>query len=162
MNRARIELIGLDAAETRELRRRVLYGHIPGATAVYPQDDRPGSFHLGARAPGGELVAVASWSPETTEVRPARAPFRLRGMAVAPSHEGRGVGRLIFRAGMEELKRRGCDLLWANARDTAIGFYTRAGMAVVGDGFVAAGGLSHHVVVLQLAAGEPDGGPAGG
>lgn len=161
---AGIEVVGLDAAETRELRRRVLYGHIPDETAVYPQDDRRGSFHLGARAPGGELVAVASWYPEATDVRPAPSPFRLRGMAVAPGYEGRGVGRLIFQAGVAELETRGGDLLWANARDTAVGFYTRAGMSVVGDGFMAAGGLPHHVVVLELASGEPPpmSGPAGG
>ena len=144
-----IEVIRLQAAGTRELRRRVLYGHVPDETAVYPHDGQPGSFHLGARADGA-LVAVASWYPEATDRRPARAPWRLRGMAVDPTYEGRGVGRLVFQAGVAELQSRGADLLWANARDGALEFYRRLGMTVVGDGFLAAGGLPHHVVVLDL------------
>lgn len=152
---AGIEVVRLEAAETRDLRRRVLYGHDPDETAVYPQDGSPGSFHLGATAPEGGLVAVASWYPEPTDRRPAAAPYRLRGMAVAPGHAGRGVGRLIFLAGVAELHNSGADLLWANARDTALEFYRRAGMTVVGDGFPAAGGLLHHVVLLALAPTEP-------
>lgn len=146
-----IEVIRLQPAGTRELRRRVLYGHVPGETAVYPRDGQPGSFHLGARADGA-LVAVASWYPEATDLRPSRAPYRLRGMAVDPTHQGRGVGRLVFQAGVAALKARNADLLWANARDDALGFYGRLGMTVTGDGFLTAGGLSHHVVVLDLPA----------
>jgi predicted GNAT family N-acyltransferase len=41
--------------------------------------------------------------------------------------------------------------VWARARDSAIGFYERAGFTVVGDVFVDdATGLDHHLVVLEL------------
>jgi hypothetical protein len=47
-------------------------------------------------------------------------------------------------------------VLWANARDTALGFYVSYGMHVVGDGFVATPGLPHHVVVLDLVSDPAD------
>lgn len=143
-------LVHPDAGDAAALRRRVLYAHLPDATGSYPQDDRPGAVHLGLADPPGVLVAVASWYPEATEARPAAAPYRLRGMAVDPPRQGRGLGRVLFRAGLDELGRRRADLLWANARDPVIGFYERLGMSVVGPGFLAAGGIPHHVVVLDL------------
>jgi hypothetical protein len=41
--------------------------------------------------------------------------------------------------------------VWANARDSALGFYERAGFTVAGDGFVTDDTrLPHHAVVLDL------------
>jgi hypothetical protein len=43
-------------------------------------------------------------------------------------------------------------VVWAKARDTALGFYLRLGWVVVGEGFVY-NGLPHHTAVLDLARG---------
>lgn len=149
-------LVHLAAGDAAALRRRVLYRHAPEATGTYPQDSLSGAIHLGLTGEAGDLVAAASWYPETTPLRAARAPYRLRGMAVEERHQGRGLGRALFEAGLAALRERGADLLWANARDDAIGFYERLGMTVAGPGFLAAGGIPHHVVVLDLGvAGRP-------
>lgn len=145
-----MEIVSLTATETRRLRRRVLYGHWPDADVQYPEDEMPGAFHLGATDDEGELVAVGSWYPQAAASSPARAAYRLRGMAVDPRSQGGGVGRALFDAGMREAGRRGAELVWANARDSALGFYQRLGMAVVGEGFTAAAGLPHHVVVAEV------------
>ena len=140
----------VQAEDTYDLRRRVLYGHWPEAEVHYPEDEREGAFHLGARDEGGRLVAVASWYPETSPFFPVRRAYRLRGMAVDATRHGQGTGRLLFEAGVGELRARDVEVLWANARDSAVPFYRRLGMSVMGDGFVAAGGIPHHVVVLEL------------
>jgi hypothetical protein len=42
--------------------------------------------------------------------------------------------------------------VWARARDSALAFYERNGMTVVGDAFTdEATGMSHHLVVVRLA-----------
>jgi hypothetical protein len=42
-------------------------------------------------------------------------------------------------------------VLWAKARDTAVGFYERLGMHAEGDGYVTPDtGLPHHTVILDL------------
>jgi len=145
-----IEVVG--AADTYDLRRRVLRQGRPDAHVSFAGDRSAGAFHLAVRsAPGGDLVAVASFSPEPAAARPGRQAVRLRGMAVDPMWQGQGLGRLLFEEAVSRLRQAGADVLWANARDSALGFYVRFGMEVVGEGFVpAASGVPHHVVVLDL------------
>lgn len=147
------------AADTHDLRRRVLRSGDPRPEVVrFAGDDRPDTVHLGAFA-SGVLVGVATWMAEPV---PADVPglagrpgLRLRGMAVDPSWRGRGVGRVLLAAGMAAAGDRP---VWCHARDSAIGFYQRAGWRVVGEGFVTeATGLPHHLMVLAGAAPGPDG-----
>jgi GNAT superfamily N-acetyltransferase len=141
-----MSVVTLQAEETHQLRRQVLYGHWPEAEVDYPEDGLEGAFHLGVQDGEGRLVAVASWYPLPAPPEPERPAYRLRGMAVHPAVQGSGVGRLLFSAGRDEARRRGAQLLWANSRDSALEFYRRLGMEVEGEGFLAAGGLPHHVV----------------
>lgn len=153
----RVELI--PAQTTFDLRRRVLRGGQPEADVAFPQDALPGSFHLGVFAEGcrdrgaspDAVVAVASFSPESTTHRPGRRAVHLRGMAVTFECQGQGVGRLLFAAAVARLRDDGAEVLWCNARDTALDFYRKLGFAVVGDGFIQPEtGLPHHVAILDL------------
>ena len=142
----------IEAAQTHDLRRRVLRGG-GSEHLVFPEDGRPGAFHLGVRpAPDGAVVAVASFAPEPTPHRPGRRAARLRGMVTEPDLQGRGIGRRLLAEAVGRLRAGGVEVLWANARDSALGFYERLGFEVVGEGFLAgpAGDIPHHIVVLDL------------
>jgi GNAT superfamily N-acetyltransferase len=140
----------IDAQRTHDLRRRVLREGMPDQNVDFAHDRDPGAIHLAALE-GERVVAVATFWPEPAPavIDAHGAAVRLRGMAVDPEWQGQGLGRLLMKHAYALLPRRGFDLLWANARDTAIGFYERMGMDVVGEGFVAVG-LPHHVVVRRL------------
>ena len=140
----------MPAAVTHELRRVVLRGGDPTSDVDFPQDRVEGAFHLGARSVDGTLVGVASFSPQATEHRPDRTAYQLRGMAVLESQQGLGVGRRLLDEAARRLRDRGVQVLWANGRDSALGFYEHWGMEVVGDGFVNPAGIPHHVVVYDL------------
>ena len=72
-------------------------------------------------------------------------------MAVDPSRQGEGIGRAVLDAGLARLAAAGVPLLWANARDGALGFYEALGFRAVGDSFVDAdSGLPHTVVLRRL------------
>jgi GNAT superfamily N-acetyltransferase len=72
-------------------------------------------------------------------------------MAVDPAWRGQGVGRALMRAVADLAKTRGAEILWANGRDTALGFYTSIGFRVAGDGFVDGEmHLGHHVVFAGI------------
>ena len=146
----RLEAVG--AVDTYDLRRRVLRDGRPDAVVAFPEDGRPGAFHLAVRLEdGGDLVAVASFSAEPAPCRPGRRAVRLRGMAVDQAVQRGGVGRDLFQTAVVRLRQDGVEGLWANARDGALGFYRRLGMEVVGDGFILSeSGIPHHVVVLDL------------
>lgn len=136
---------------TYDLRRRVLRQHLPPAEVevAYPADREPGSFHLAVRD-GGAVVAVASFSVEPAPGRPGRSAIRLRGMAVEPEQQHRGLGRVLLEAALDRLRHDGVELCWANARVAALPFYEALGFAVEGDELTSLG-LPHRVVVRDLA-----------
>jgi GNAT superfamily N-acetyltransferase len=137
----------VDVLETHDLRRRVLRPGAPVERLTYAGDRVEGAFHLGLRR-DGTLVAVATFFPEPRGDRPA---MRLRGMAVEPELQGSGAGRVLLTAALDRLRADGHRLLWAQARDTALGFYERLGFRIVGDGYVTAEtGLPHHDIEIDL------------
>ena len=142
----------VEAGETHDLRRRVLREGRPDAEVEWPEDTWPGAFHLAVRPdPGGPPLAIATLFPDPTPLRPGLAAWRLRGMAVDPALQGHGPGRRLIAAVLPALAERGAAVLWANARDTALGFYERLGFSVTGPGFRLRD-QPHHVVLLDLEA----------
>jgi len=144
-------VVELTAAETHDLRRAVLRTGTPSDEVVLPGDDDPATVHLGLRDDRGRVVATSTWRP-----RPAphevggggAAAVQLRMMATDPALQGTGLGGRLVEAGVAWAFSRGADVVWANARDTAVDFYRRHGFDVVGASFVTEStGLPHHLVV---------------
>jgi GNAT superfamily N-acetyltransferase len=145
-----MRVIEVDSTATHDLRRHVLREGKHDAEVVFPEDDVAGAFHLAAVDDGARIVAVASFSPEPTPHRPHARAARLRGMAVEPSWQNRGLGRMLVEAARERLRSEGFEVLWANGRDSTLGFYRRLGWDVAGDGFLTETGIPHHVVLTDL------------
>jgi GNAT superfamily N-acetyltransferase len=140
------------AADTHPLRLSVLRNNSPTAVLIFDGDDEPTTFHLGAFQ-GDELVGIATFVHRPCSNTPdATRAVQLRGMAVSPALQSGGVGGVLLGAAIERLRHDGVDVLWANARDAALGFYRgRLGMTVGDDAFVdATTGLAHHRVWLHL------------
>ena len=140
----------VDVTATHALRRLVLREGRPDADVDYAEDDLPGTFHLVAVADDGPVVGVATWAPAPTDRRPGARAWRLRGMAVHPDQQGAGVGGALLEAAVARLRAAGAEVLWADGRDAALPFYERHGWSVEGEGFRSAGGIPHHLVVLDL------------
>lgn len=144
-------VVEVPAAAAHDLRRRVLRGGDPDADVDFPEDARPGAFHLAIPGDDGWPVAVASLSPDPWPGRPGEPAWRLRGMAVEPDLQGTGAGGRLLEAVVDRLRAAGAAVVWAHARDTAVPFYERHGFRVEGDGFLATPArLPHHVVVREL------------
>ncbi len=141
------EFVEIRAADTHPLRLSVLRFDTPTKEVVFAEDEWPGSWHLGVRVEG-ELVATSSWVPRPYEGRHA---VQLRGMASARHLQSNGLGGALLEHGCEVAGRNGFELVWARARDAALGFYTRHGFTVVGEGFVdETTQLPHHLIVRDL------------
>ena len=138
------------ADETWPLRRRVLRAERPDATERFTEDEGPSSLHLAVRDGNAQVVGVATFFPSPTVWRPGVPAWQLRGMAVDPAWQGSGVGRQIMDAAVPRLRAAGAAVVWANVRDSAMGFYQRLGWQVVDDGFINELGIPHHVAVLDL------------
>ena len=144
-----LHVVELRADDTHDIRRRVLRDGTPSDDVVFAGDDDPSTVHLGLADRAGIVVAVSSWSPRPFPTGPiGRSEVQLRGMAVDPTHRGRGTGAVLLAAGLDRAAAAGADVVWANARDTALAFYLRHGFGVVGDGYVdATTGLPHHRIL---------------
>ena len=138
--------------EILPLRMSVLRDGTPSRDPRYAEDDDATSVHLVARDPNGTIVATSSWLPRPFPPEPDAPGVQLRGMAVDKTLQSKGVGALLLAVGIERARGLGAHNVWARARDSALVFYERNGMTVVGDAFTDdATGMSHHLVVLRLA-----------
>lgn len=121
-----------------DLRAKVLKPFLQPHECVLPGDDDPLGFHLGASLElDGPLIGIATFMMERHPSLFAEYHHhaRLRGMASDPSTRRLGVGRRLVLQGIDELERRGADLLWFNARETAFAFYESLGFLYASEMF---------------------------
>ena len=135
--------------EIRPLRLDVLRRGMTNQTVTFDGDDDPTTIHLAAFDHDDRVMATSTWLERPTPS--GRRAVQLRGMATSRTLQGTGLGGRLLDSGVAEARRRGFDLVWANARDAALPFYTRHGFSVVGDGFIeTVTELPHHVVELRV------------
>ncbi len=79
---------------------------------------------------GNEIVGHILFSPVTVESdRPDFEAITLAPMAVLPSHQGKGIGSQLVRAGLSECQRLGHELVFVLGHPT---YYPRFGFALAG------------------------------
>ena len=133
-----------------QLRVAVLRKGTPATDCNYPEDAYPDVVHFGI-IHEGVAIATSSWFMKECPEKPGVTAMQLKGMAVAESLQGEGLGALLIDAGMALAKERGATIAWARARDSALGFYERLGFVSTGDGFVdGPTAMPHHIVVRTL------------
>jgi GNAT superfamily N-acetyltransferase len=113
------------------LRQRVLRPHQRLAEVITDGDST--GIHFAAF---GDDVIVGVASLQSEPAGPASEPcWRLRGMAIDPTMQARGVGRAVMSELLDFVARSGGGQIWCAARMAAVGFYERFGFDVIGDVF---------------------------
>lgn len=136
--------------DIHHLRVRVLRKGTPVTHATYPEDSYDDVVHLAVRL-NGEVVATSTWFSKECPESPEVAAVQLKGMAVDDSLQTTGFGRALIDAGISLARECNAEIVWARARDTAVGFYEKCGFAVVGDGFIdEPTAMPHHIVVRKI------------
>lgn len=116
-----------------DLRHEVLRPGRPREDALWTGDDAPETRHWAARQADRVVgVVTVMASPPPGGEGPC---WQLRGMAVAESLRGAGVGGVL----LAEVQREVGEPMWCNARERAVPFYARHGWVVVGERFEVAG-----------------------
>lgn len=116
--------------ELHQLRRRVLRGDDPQKSVADPRDEEDTALHFGGFI-GDRLIVSASFYPSVFGEEDELCTYQLRYMATDFDVQGHGYGAMVLEVAEEELKRIGAQRVWANGRDTALGFYRRNGWTVV-------------------------------
>lgn len=126
-----IHIQNITPEQTRSLRHLVLWPHIEKeADCVIAQDHDNDAFHLGAEC-DGNIIAIGSFFPMVTEKMKAENPYRLRAMASHPDYRGSGAAAKLILNSFDELRNRKCDLLWCDARLSAVNFYLKLGLEAI-------------------------------
>ena len=117
----------VSARETFDLRSRILRPGQAIELCQYPEDHFATSFHLAVFHQGRVVSNGTFLQQGHDKFSNACNPYRLRGMATDWLFQRQGLGSLIIAEAMKELKMRGCDLIWFNARTSAEIFYDKLG-----------------------------------
>jgi GNAT superfamily N-acetyltransferase len=142
----------VDPRRLHDLRRRVLRGGDPDATVADSRDDESTALHF-AGILDDRVVVSASFYPSTSPVDESLVTYQLRYMATDFDVQGQGYGATVMAFAEQELRAEGAEQLWANGRDTALGFYRSERWEVVeGSGHLSSETrLAHHVIFKRLA-----------
>lgn len=135
----------------RPIRQRVLRPHQPIEAMVYPGDEAGGTFHLAALDKAGHVLGIASFYKDEHPLQARPGDRRLRGMAVEPAWQGRGLGSRLVRAGINHIKEEGGSRLWCNARVSAQPFYEKLGFIAEGEEFHIEHIGPHYVMTTNIA-----------
>lgn len=143
-----IEVREVDEQQTRPLRQRVLRPHQRledlGPSFETDVDGRFGAFA------GEALVGIISVQPEDRPGGRARAPWRMRGMAVAPEYQHSGIGGLLVERAIRHIRDHGGDEIWCHGRTPVLGFYEAMGFHTEGAEFDVPHTGPHFVMVCPL------------
>ncbi|PSV30941.1 GNAT family N-acetyltransferase [Photobacterium sp. GB-27] len=107
------------------VRHRVLWPSKPESFCKVEGDETATHFGVFIH---NELVCVSSVYIEGNVAR-------LRKFATLTEYQGKGIGTAMIQALFTYLKMTDAELLWFDARTSAIGFYQRLGMTTSGDRF---------------------------
>ena len=129
-----IEIKNVDADMIKPLRHAELRKGQDFSTTSYLRDNEERTFHLAAIL-DRKIVTCATFYPEKSKKLNAINSYRLRGMATASIFKRKGYARELIIAAFLELKAKGADFVWCNARIVALDFYKSIGFKIKGDQF---------------------------
>ena len=139
-----------EVEEVYPMRNEVLRPGQPISSCHYLEDDFDGVFHLVAEK-DGDIVGIASFYPEKCAGVESELSYRLRGMATATSVRGQGFGRILLQEGINQCRQRGAQILWCNARTSAVPFYRKLNFDIKGEEFMIDGIGPHFVMLYRYA-----------
>ena len=138
----------ITSQQTYAVRQPVLRPGKPIDSCIFDGDDLPQTVHFGVYD-SNNLVGIVSVfrvsHPHFTNTN----QYQLRGMAVLPNHQKKGLGDLLLMAAEDYIKQQDAGLIWFNAREVAVGFYSKAGYTVSGELFEIPN-VGPHYVMFKL------------
>jgi GNAT superfamily N-acetyltransferase len=143
-----IRIIEISAKETYAVRWPVLRQGKPVESCHFDGDDLTSTVHFGLYDDSG-LAAVASVFTARHQYFQQEKQAQLRGMAVLDKHRQKGYGLALLEHA-ERYVSGHADIMWFNAREVAVGFYTKSGYQTKGELFIISDVGVHYVMYKYL------------
>lgn len=116
----------------------------PSASSKVEDDEN--AFHWAAFSKDQKLVGCCRLNKDKEK------SGQIRFMAVHPTFQGQGIGKLLLTQAEAFAKTNGIYRIWMNARENAIPFYTNCGYHIIGEGPTLWGQIPHKVMEKILSA----------
>jgi len=139
----------IQAKDTYAVRHPVLRGGKPITSCVYNGDNLKTTIHLGLFL-GEKLVGICSFFEIANPNILESSQYQLRGMAVLKVFQKKGLGVTLLKYGEDFLKNKGINIIWCNARKTALKFYKNNNYQIIGEPFKIEGIGLHYIIYKML------------
>lgn len=140
----------IPSQQTLALRNEILRPGKDVSTCLFEGDDALDTRHFGALDDEGHVVGVVSVYRKGHRAIHQESAWQVRAMATSRACRGQGVGSLLLAAAENYARGSGASVIWANARSSAIGFYTKAGYSVISEEFMIDGIGPHYLIVKSF------------
>ena len=130
----KITLKEINYFDTFPVRSAVLRKGKPIETCFFLGDEAIYTTHFGLFIENS-LIGVASLFKTNNENFEQKNQFQLRGMAILEEYQSSGFGKLLIEEIFNFIKINQTELLWFNARETAVSFYEKQGCIKKGASF---------------------------
>jgi GNAT superfamily N-acetyltransferase len=132
MNKITIKKINF--LETFPIRSAVLRQGKPMETCAFLGDDALETTHFGLFFENN-IIGVASVFKISNDNFDIKNQYQLRGMAILEAYQSSGFGKLLIEEIFNFIESNQVELLWFNARETAVLFYEKLGYRKKGPSF---------------------------
>lgn len=129
-----IEIKKITAFESIIVRHPVLRPGRPIESCHFDGDDLLSTSHFGLFLEN-QLAGVISAFKAQNKLFSEENQYQIRGMAVLSEFQKKGFGEALLEYCENEIRLKSGNLIWFNARETAIGFYEKSGYEILGDQF---------------------------
>ena len=124
----------ITATETYPVRHIVLRAGKPIESCQFDGDELVSTHHFGYYL-NNQIIGVISIFEIKNKQFVVQKSFQIRGMAVLPAFQKQGVGEALVKEAEKFCTTQKADLIWFNARTTAVGFYKKMRYEIVGAEF---------------------------
>jgi GNAT superfamily N-acetyltransferase len=121
----------ITALDTYSVRQPVLRKGKPLSSCQFDDDELESTQHFGFFI-NTELAGIISLYKKNNDNFSLPSQYQIRGMAVLDQHQKKGIGAKLVLFCEEYCKKMNTDLIWFNARTSAVGFYERLGYQKIG------------------------------
>ncbi len=124
----------ITSTETYPVRHIVLRAGKPIESCQFDGDELVSTHHFGHYL-NNQIIGVISLFAIDNSHFITQKSFQIRGMAVLPAFQKQGIGEALVKEAEKFCTTQKADLIWFNARTTAVGFYKKMGYEIVGAEF---------------------------
>jgi GNAT superfamily N-acetyltransferase len=127
-----IEIREVSAEAVRPIRQQVLRPSQTIEEMIWAHDLEPSTKHFAA-LDGERIIGIVTAYPAEMPEKPDKRGWQFRGMATLPDVRGQGIGKALITKCLEAAN--GAELLWCDARISAMPFYEKLGFQKIGESF---------------------------